>query len=424
MISPAIAATVDSGKVGVALVEQLAHGRYDEAIAGFDAKMKQVVSRKQLEDVWAGLTAKAGAYQGHGDPVVSREAGYGIAVVPVHFARDTVGLRVVIDAASHVAGFFIVPPPPAAPPPRELPSSYTERKLTVGADGWPLPATLTLPRGQGPFPAVLLVHGSGPNDRDESVGGTKVFRDLALGLTVRGVAVLRYEKRTRVLGARMAGKPITVQDETVDDAVATVALMQKQPELDARRIFVLGHSLGGSLIPRIGARATGAAGLIVLEGNTRPLEELLVDQIRYIMSVTALPEADKAKAIAEAEDTARQIRDPDLAKRDPKAAIFHAPPSYWLDLRGYRPAEEAARLPQPMLVIQGERDYQVTLKDFAAWKAALSSRKDVTLKTYPRLDHRGVEGEGPSTPASYGPPAHVSEQLIADIASWVLATRH
>jgi dienelactone hydrolase len=112
---------------------------------------------------------------------------------------------------------------------------------------------------------VALVHGSGPNDRDETVGGTKVFKDLAEGLASRGIVVLRYEKRTKQYGARMANMPrYTVQDEAVDDAAKAAAMLQTQPQVDPRRVFVLGHSLGGYIAPRIAEEEGKLAGLILL----------------------------------------------------------------------------------------------------------------------------------------------------------------
>ena len=103
--------------------------------------------------------------------------------------------------------------------------------------------------------------------------------------------------------------------------------------------------------------------------------------------------------------------------------VMGAPASYWLDLRGYRPAAVAATLRMPMLVLQGERDYQVTMTDFAAWKQALGGRPDVELRTYPALNHLFVAGSGPSVPAEYAARAHVDSSVINDIATWISRLR-
>jgi fermentation-respiration switch protein FrsA (DUF1100 family) len=102
-------------------------------------------------------------------------------------------------------------------------------------------------------------------------------------------------------------------------------------------------------------------------------------------------------------------------------SVLGAPASYWLDLRGYNPPEAAKALGRPMLVLQGERDYQVTLDNFEAWQKALADRKDVTFKSYPKLNHLFIEGEGKSAPAEYQKPGHVAEAVVADVAEWIKA---
>jgi predicted alpha/beta hydrolase len=131
------------------------------------------------------------------------------------------------------------------------------------------------------------VHGSGPLDRDETVFANKPFRDLAWGLASQGIAVLRYEKRTKQHAAKLGaiGGPWTLKEETIDDVLAAVALLRQTAGIEVTRIFVLGHSLGGMLIPRIGTRDAPIAGFIVLAGATRPLEDMILEQTTYLVSL-------------------------------------------------------------------------------------------------------------------------------------------
>src|ERR1700728_1918500 len=134
------------------------------------------------------------------------------------------------------------------------PESFHEREVTVGSDMWKLGGTLTVPVAKARVPGIVLVHGPGPNDRDESIFAIRMFQDLAEGLASRGYAVLRYDKRSKIYGEEMSESSYTIDDETVEDATRAIALLRKQPEVDPTRIYVLGHSLGGYASPRIAAR--------------------------------------------------------------------------------------------------------------------------------------------------------------------------
>jgi dienelactone hydrolase len=311
-----------------------------------------------------------------------------------------------------ISGFFQLPGSVSwQRPPYSQPATFKERAVTVGEGEWKLPGTLTVPVGAGPFPAVVLVHGSGPNDRDETVGGVKVFKDLAEGLASRGIVVLRYEKRTLQYRARIAAiKNYTVQEETVEDAVNAIAAVRSQPEVNGRRVFIIGHSLGGYVAPRIAEQDGKLAGIVLMAGSARPLEDLLVEQVTY-MGITG-KQLENAKAL--------QAKVKKLEPGDEDSPAFGGVPvSYWLDLKDYDAVAAAKKLGIPMLILQGERDYQVTMADFALWKAALSSSKGVVLKSYPALNHLFVAGEAKSLPAEYNKPGHVAPEVIEEIAKFV-----
>lgn len=312
-------------------------------------------------------------------------------------------------------------PPPSAwsPAPYADPAKVKDREVTVGSGEWALRGTRTLPAaGEGPFPAIVLVHGSGPHDRDETVGGTKVFRDLAGGLAARGVVVLRYEKRTKAHGTRMKDAEITVKEEVVDDALAAAALLRGQPEVDAKRVALLGHSLGGMLAPRVAAADPGLAGIAIVAGSARPLHVLALEQLDTLVSAGVATKEQTAAMRADFE----KVGALDPAK--PPAAgtrLVGVPASYWLDLAGYDPVVTARGLSVPVLVLAGGRDDQVGPKDFEAWESVLAARPNATFRLFPKLNHLFVEGEGPSTPAEYERPGAVSAEVVEAAAAWAKA---
>ncbi|MGA2156363.1 MAG: alpha/beta fold hydrolase, partial [Bryobacteraceae bacterium] len=375
-------------------VVRLVDGKYDELYQSFSADMRAALSLEALKSQIGPQVSAFGKLIETRKPAIQQIGGNTVLIVPAKFQTLWIDFTISVNGAGQVAGLFMkpgqAPDSDRHPPAYSKPDSFSERAVTVGAGDWKLPGTLTLPRSQTPVPGVVLIHGSGPEDRDETSFGNKPFRDLAEGLASQGIAVLRYEKRTKEYEMAQM-RNLTVQEETVEDAVAAVTLLRAQPGIDPKRVFLLGHSLGGYLMPMMLDRAPEAAGGIVLGGNARPLDKLA-------LSVKALQPG-----------------------HEDGPAILGAFPHYWLDLRGYDPVAQAAKITRPLLILQGERDYQVTMKDFEIWKAALAGHANVTLKSYPALNHLFVEGKGKSVPAEYMTPGHVSGEAIGDIARWILA---
>ncbi len=301
--------------------------------------------------------------------------------------------------------------------PVDAPRGITEQDVTIGSGEWALSGTLTLPPGRGRFRALVLVHGSGPGDRDESMGPNKPFRDLAWGLAPRGIAVLRYEKRTRQHGAKMAAshRPLSIREETLDDAIEAVQVLKSRPEVDSRHIYLLGHSMGGSLAPRIATMAGGLAGIIIVAGSNRKPWEMMSEQTDYVLTNPNLPAEDRKQA-EEVRAAARKLRDP---KTNETEIVLGQPVSYWRWWRTYDPVAEAARLESRILIIHFGRDYMVTEKDLAGWKNGLARHKNVTLKIYPRLNHAFRSGTGMGTPEEFSHFKPASPELIQDIAEWI-----
>jgi dienelactone hydrolase len=386
-------------------------GRYSEFTAMGTADVQKDLNEAALAKLGAQIKT-FGAVDKIDDPQITKIGPNTAVVFPVHFAAQNINFRLLINSSGQVGGFFMLPGEMVwKRPDYSKPDAFTERQVTVGEGDWKLPGTLTMPTGAGPFPGIVLVHGSGPNDRDETVGGTKVFKDLAEGLASRGVAVLRYEKRTKVYGPRVATmKVFTLHDETVEDALKAAALLRTQQGVDPKRVFILGHSLGGYAAPRIAQEDPQIGGLILMAGNARHLEDLVVEQVQAL--------GGTAKALENAKAIQAKVKSLEPGD-EASPAVLGAPPTYWLDLKDYDPVTDAAKLNLPMLILQGERDYQVTMKDFELWKAGLGKKQGVVMKSYPALNHLFVAGTGTSSSAEYMKPGHVAPEVIEEIAAFV-----
>ena len=288
-----------------------------------------------------------------------------------------------------------------------------------------LPGILTVPRGEGPFPAVVLLQGSGASDRDESVGNLKPFRDIAEGLAERGIAVYRFDKRSYVYGMELASdRQITLVDEYLEDAVNAVQLLARQDRIDPARIYVLGHSLGGNAIPAVARELekapAKARGFMMLAASPRPLDVLMREQYDFLYSlmpeITAEQQAEKDAVFAELD----KLKDLDSLSEDDMVAGVYS--SYWKWLADYDILQAAEEISRPVLLLQGEEDYQVTMKDFGIWKEVLGEKENWQMISYPGLTHAFTAGQKAEGSAVYSRSGRVEAQVIQDIADFVVRT--
>jgi uncharacterized protein len=306
-----------------------------------------------------------------------------------------------------------------AVPAYATPATFTETEVTITSGEYELPGTLTLPNGEGPFPGVVIVHGSGPSNRDGDAGVLKTYKDLAWGLASNGFAVLRYDKRTLVYGAESAPDPalLTVEDEVIADALAAVALLRSNEEVSD--VFLIGHSLGAQIAPFIARRDPQLAGVVMLAPPARFLLDMMADQYTYLFSQDGEIDTQEQAQIDTITISAAVVRslETDSDMTDPMVGATSA---YYYDLLNRDAVAAAQTLDMPLFVLQGERDYQVTMEDdFTAWVNAFSDDPNVTLRSYPVLNHFFMAGEGMQTPQEVFTPNNVAAQVIDDIATWM-----
>jgi uncharacterized protein len=324
------------------------------------------------------------------------------------------------------------PSPPPAKVERSVPEAtaeptralFEEQPVNFDSKGTNLDGLLTLPRGgqKIPYPAVLFVHDAGAQDRDETIGPNRPFYEIARGLAVYGIASLRYDKRT--LAAPQTIHPLhsTVQEEVIDDALAALEFLRSQIAIDHRRVWVVGHGLGGSLAPSIARVDGGVVGLVILAGSLRPLDASLRERIS--VGATA----------GSGEGTTEPVLDPDarlaLAMLDSLAAgtlpetrtILGISGHYLHDYRSRDLAGDFEKFGGPALLLFGEKDNQTRQADIDSWNAAIAraGKKNATVHTLAGLGHLFIPIAGGTSPDALTNPGHVDPLVIDEIVRFIL----
>ncbi len=405
--------------IGVKFVDLLKNNKIDESSAlisknfskylspKYIAQLAPSISRLQFDTKEVSLT-KNTVHQNLSIPFVIAQKNYNYIVRFDYNGK--------IDELNSSA---VQPQIPYTKPTYDDSNNYVEKQVSFGDGAWKLPATLTVPKGEGPFPVVVLVHGSGPNDRDESLGGLKPFRDIAVGLASQNIAVLRYEKRTLENSTKTAliGN-FTIEEEFEQDAFAAARYLKTVSGIDATNIIVLGHSEGGYALPKIlqddnsGIFKAG----IIMSGCVRPIYELMQEQYEYFMNKGLITKEQYEYMKSQVEI----LKDPSFKPTELPKNYTLGNAYYFNYMKTYDVLGIAKNLKKPMLVLQGERDYQVSAKtDFEGWKKAFGENKGAEFKLYSKLNHMYTEGEGDSLPNEYYVSANIPQYVIDDIAAFV-----
>lgn len=410
-------------------IKLASENKWEDAYKYFNEKL-QTISKEYISATWNSFAANYGQTKSIELKDVKKNIVHTRVTFSVTGEVSPYELYFNFDKNGKIDDFSVgYPTYPYSTPSYDHPENYTEKEVVVGSEEFPLPGVLTLPKGEGPFPVVVLVQGSGPHDMDSTYLGNKPFRDIAVGLANEGIAVLRYEKRTKVYPFKTGTNPkFTIQDETVLDANYAVETLKDIPEVDAKNIYVLGHSQGGFALPLIleNDKNGDIKGGIVVAGPAGKFQDLLVWQLEQSLEKAKDANAPKEQIEALEANVAfwktqvGLINDPQYTLENPPTDFQLGPTDWWYNLRDIEAPEVSKKQNVPLFVVQGGKDFQVPASHLELWKEALKERDNVSYKFYPNMHHFLAENPNATgTTADYLAPANTSEQLISDIGQWV-----
>jgi hypothetical protein len=398
---------------------------FDYCYSQFDTTVQKAMSKEQLKQAFDATIERFGKFQEFGKTDLKTQGEFIITSSVIKHEKMKYAIQITFGKNQKIQGFFFQPVnEPVKPSPVATyvdTTKYIEKDVKFGNEPFILDGKLTIPKSKTPMPVLILVHGSGPNDMDESIGPNKPFRDLALGLASQGVAVLRYNKRTFQHNMAMGQikDVITLEQETIEDVGFAIDYLKSQAEINPNKIFVLGHSLGGLAIPQIAKEFPSAHGFIIMAGANQPLEDKILEQYEYISKLEN-NQGITSDVLNELKRQVERVKKEDFTDaKSPEKLPLGLPEAYWKYLNRYKPLELIKTIDKPYLVIHGQRDYQVNLLEFENWKTALKDNSKSHFQLYPKLNHLFLEGDKPSAPEEYGNPSNIPLYVIKDISQWI-----
>ena len=391
----------------------------------FNLFLTNAENSKLISNAWKEMLKKHGEYHGCRTLVTYRWLGSEAATVVVSFTNDEVLYALFFDKKSKLDGLCYLGPLPTEDVRYiSYKNQLKEISVMIGDEPWQLEGVLTLPycERKERCSGVILIHGSGPSDRDGTIMAQKPFRDIAIGLAVNGIAVLRYDKRTYTYDntiGKMELTEICPQSIIIDDALAGLEYLKSVEAIDSNSLFLVGASLGGYIAPEIARQYGNVKGLAILAGNSRPLDEVLIWQLETNLKNNERLEFSEKSRIIQEITRLKKLR---CGKLPSKYLIMGAPVSFWLELCRIGGPKTAKLLKCPMFIAQGGQDRNIDRLDYEGWKLALRNNDKATFIFYNDLNHLFINGDGAMNITELGVPKHVDPIFIKDLSLWIKNT--
>ena len=381
---------------------------YAKAYTFFDETVKNKISETLLKDTSEKLENQLGKFKS----VLETNKENKTYLYYSDFEKMKLDIKITFNDNNKIIGFFFLPH-------KELKKENSLGKdLNIKINNIELKGTILVPENETFKKLVIFVHGSGPNDRDETIFENKPFKDIAESLFTKGIASYRFDKRT-LSNPESFNDKSTIDDEVTNDIINIVAYFKNDSQFSNYEIIVLGHSLGAYLLPRIANKSNQISKIILLAANSQPLDKLIIEQYEYLYKLT--PTQELKDALQEVKEQTALLNSKVFNLNTTKENLpLNLSANYWKSIIDYKPIKEIQKVKIPILILQGERDYQVTMKDFELWKTKLKNNKKASFISYPKLNHLFMSGEKPSDPKEYAIKGIVDEKVIEDIKIFII----
>lgn len=403
--------------------------KLEQAHSYFGEDIKNGFPLETFEQMWGQILGKMGKFKSYAHNCTERDGETFIVYTTCTFKESVFDIKCITDAENKIVSFTMNEVYTCGKeekkyrnPSYEDPEQFEMIDAEFKSDHFNIPGTLTLPKENDKNVIVIFVHGSGPNDRDAGYGPNKMFRDLAVGLAMNGYSSLRYDKRTYLTEQfrQEDMEDFTIEKEVLDDVQAAIRFLEKHQKTTGKRIYLLGHSLGGMLVQRAALEnRSSVEGIITMAGPASRFEDLLPDQYEYLFSLDGTITKQEQAQIDEINQQVERLKNGFDSKTPASELPLNIPAPYWLSLKDYDQITAAKAYDGRILVLNGERDYQVPMTEFEKWKEGLGTNDRIQYRSFEKLNHFFFEGEGKPNPEEYENVSNVPEYVIKTITDWL-----
>ncbi|MES2545711.1 MAG: alpha/beta fold hydrolase [Bacteroidota bacterium] len=399
-----------SAGIGEAFINDLfVEKNYDKAHSYFDEMVKNQLSVNSLKDTEEKIEKQVGGFKS----IIEINSELNTYFFFTDFKNAKLDIKITINKSQKIVGFFFVPH-------REFKKvEILGEDLNIKSLGIELKGTLLLPEKSNKKKMLIFVHGSGPQDRDATIIENKPFKDIAEELYRRGIGSYRFDKRTLSNPESFGGTTNkTIDDEVTNDVLSIIDYFKNDLKFSQYEIILLGHSFGGYMLPRVANKTKNISKLIFLAGNSRPIDVLVLEQLEYLNKIDP---ADGLKVqLKKFKQQVGYLNSSNFSLNSPKEKLpFSLSAYYWKSLLDYKPLIDVKKIKVPILVLQGERDYQIKMEDYQLWKESLKLNKTAKFISYLNLNHLFMEGTGLSVPKEYSVKGNVNQDVIRDIEIFI-----
>jgi len=415
----------NNSAISETFLNKMIRGSFDSCRAYFDSSVIDKINPEMIRGAWEKIPNYVGEFKSYNNIRSEKLDTLEAVFITCAFEKTKLDLKLVFNQAQKIVGIFFQAVKSNAVynvPEYYQVSKLYETKIPLKTGIYEMPGALCVPNNIENPPVVIFIAGSGPNDKDETIGPNKILKDLALGLASNGIASYRYDKRTLAQASKMSSEmdKIGLNEEVFEDVLSAIKLLRNNEITKSSKIFIVGHSLGAMCAPHIAKKSSDVSGIVMMAGPKRSLEDVVFDQIKYLAALDSVIDDSDKKSIAEMEAQMIVLKDAKKLKSAKSEDLPLGMPSfYWQSIKKYDHVKTAKSIKQPILILNGERDYQVPMTEFNLWKKELGQDKKNTFISYPQLNHLFIKGEGKSVPSEYNTSGNVQEKVITDLVAWI-----